>query len=177
VKSGLWNSSSETISISVTGLSVGQYNFTIIVYDVGGNTVSDIVWVTVSDATPPEWLDLVTDQYLEYGEGLEYQLSAFDVSGIDHWSLNDTMNFYVSTSGLITNKTALNSGQYGLLITVLDPYGNELSAELTVFVGEVTTTTTTSRFDDINPILVYIAGAALAGASIVIIVVVFFKKR
>jgi len=177
VKSGLWNSSSETISISVTGLSVGQYNFTIIVYDVGGNTVSDIVWVTVSDATPPEWLDLVTDQHLEYGEGLEYQLSAFDVSGIDHWSLNDTINFHMSTSGLITNKTALDSGQYGLLITALDPYGNELSAQLTVFVGEEITTPTTSRFDDINPILVYIAGAALAGASIVIIVVVFFKKR
>jgi parallel beta-helix repeat protein len=158
-------------------LVVGVYGLQVSVNDTLGNVLSDEFTIFIVDTTLPEWLVPVTDQHLEYGEGLEYQLLAFDISGIDHWSLNDTMNFHIGTSGLITNKTALDSGQYGLLITVLDPYGNELSAELTVFVGEEITTPTTSGFGDINPILPYIVGAVLAGASIVIIIVVFFKKR
>ncbi|MFW9964355.1 MAG: hypothetical protein ACFFCX_12365 [Candidatus Sifarchaeia archaeon] len=67
VKSGLWNSTSETISVSVTGLSVGAYNFTIVVYDVGGNSVSDIVWVTVSDATLPT-IDTPIDRSIDEGQ-------------------------------------------------------------------------------------------------------------
>jgi hypothetical protein len=66
-KSGLWNSTLETISVSVTGLSVGLYNFTIIVYDVGGNSVPDIVWVTVSDATPPT-IDTPFDRQINEGQ-------------------------------------------------------------------------------------------------------------
>ncbi|MHA2198793.1 MAG: hypothetical protein ACXABN_02890 [Candidatus Thorarchaeota archaeon] len=71
VKSGLWNLTSETISISVTGLSVGTYNFTIIVYDVGGNSVPDIVWVTVSDASPPT-IDTPIDMQIDEGQPGEF---------------------------------------------------------------------------------------------------------
>ncbi|MHA1950277.1 MAG: hypothetical protein ACW987_10415 [Candidatus Thorarchaeota archaeon] len=67
VKSGLWNITSETITASVTGLSVGTYNFTIIVFDIGGNNVSDLVWVTVSDATPPT-IDTPTDRSIDEGQ-------------------------------------------------------------------------------------------------------------
>ncbi len=67
VKSGAWNSSSEPIIISVTGLVIGIYNFTTIVYDVGGNNVSDIVWVTVSDATLPT-IDTPIDRPINEGQ-------------------------------------------------------------------------------------------------------------
>jgi plastocyanin len=44
-----WNSTSETISYSLDGLSVGEYNYTCIVWDAVGNSVSDSVIVTVSE--------------------------------------------------------------------------------------------------------------------------------
>jgi len=40
-----WNGSS--ITVSVDGLELGRYNFTILVKDTSGNSVTDEVWVTV----------------------------------------------------------------------------------------------------------------------------------
>ncbi len=64
-KSGLWNSSSETVTVSVDGLSQGTHNFTIVVVDVGLNWVGDTVFVTVAENTPP-LLDGPSD--IEYDE-------------------------------------------------------------------------------------------------------------
>jgi len=45
--SGDWNSTTEDIVVEVDGHEVGEYNYTIIVADVAGNTASDEVIVTV----------------------------------------------------------------------------------------------------------------------------------
>jgi hypothetical protein len=66
IKSGMWNSSLETITISVTGLSRGTYNFTLAVYDLGGNFVSNMVEVVVTDATPP-LIDTPSDMIIDEG--------------------------------------------------------------------------------------------------------------
>jgi ABC-type transport system substrate-binding protein len=50
LRAGFWNSSSESISLSVDELLPGEYNFTLIVMDAGANWASDSVWVSVSDA-------------------------------------------------------------------------------------------------------------------------------
>ena len=47
LKSGLWNTSTEVISISVDGLETGVYNYTLIVQDCVGNNVSDEVLIVV----------------------------------------------------------------------------------------------------------------------------------
>ena len=44
-----WNASLETISYSLDGLAVGAYNYTCIVYDAAGNSVSDSLIVTVNE--------------------------------------------------------------------------------------------------------------------------------
>ncbi|MHA2221841.1 MAG: hypothetical protein ACXAAO_07255, partial [Candidatus Thorarchaeota archaeon] len=51
VKSASWNSSSETITFTVDGLSPGVYNFSIRVIDIGTNSVTDQVDVTVEAST------------------------------------------------------------------------------------------------------------------------------
>lgn len=53
VKSGLWNSSTEAITISVDGLTPGFYNFTIRVTDIGNNHVTDEVNVFVRTPVTP----------------------------------------------------------------------------------------------------------------------------
>jgi parallel beta-helix repeat protein len=50
-KIGAWNSSTESITVSVDGLAAGEYNYTIVLTDQGGNSVSDSVIVVVTE--PP----------------------------------------------------------------------------------------------------------------------------
>ncbi len=50
-RSGLWNSTGEAITVVVDGLNVGEYNYTLVVYDVRGNSASDEVVVTVHSHT------------------------------------------------------------------------------------------------------------------------------
>jgi hypothetical protein len=47
ISSGDWNTTGEDINITVDGLVIGTYNYTIVVYDQAGNYVSDIVIVRV----------------------------------------------------------------------------------------------------------------------------------
>ncbi len=65
VTGGDWTSSVDEFSISVDGLEIGTYNYTISVVDVGGNTASDEVIVTVQLPT-----NLPTDTLLFIGVGV-----------------------------------------------------------------------------------------------------------
>ncbi|XOB40764.1 MAG: PKD domain-containing protein [Candidatus Nealsonbacteria bacterium] len=53
IDSGTWTSG-VAITINVDGLTVGSYNYTIVVTDAFGNMVSDTVWVTVEDDIIPD---------------------------------------------------------------------------------------------------------------------------
>ncbi|MFX1441153.1 MAG: SBBP repeat-containing protein [Promethearchaeota archaeon] len=66
IKQGMWNSSSENISLSIDGLSIGTFNFTIIVFDEGSNAAIDYVNVTVTEFTLPTINDILD---LSYEEG------------------------------------------------------------------------------------------------------------
>jgi hypothetical protein len=48
IDSGLWNGSN--LAVNLDGLSPGAYNFTIVLYDSSGNSASDSVIVTVTQA-------------------------------------------------------------------------------------------------------------------------------
>jgi hypothetical protein len=93
------------------------------------------------DATGPTWVVTPADQVLAYGQALSYQLQATDPSGIDSWTVNDTVRFTISSSGLLTSTTTLAPGRFGVNITVYDNLNNARSASFTVTVQEQTTTT------------------------------------
>jgi hypothetical protein len=64
---GNWNSATN-ITINIDGLSIGEHNFTITIFDASGNSVSDIVIVTVKDPEIIETLTpdiTITDQLFE----------------------------------------------------------------------------------------------------------------
>jgi hypothetical protein len=92
------------------------------------------------DATGPTWVVTPADQVLAYGQALSYQLQATDPSGINHWTVNDTGHFAISSSGQITSITTLVPGRYALNVTVYDNLNNGRSATFTVTVQEQTTT-------------------------------------
>ena len=49
IASGSWNSSSESLTVLLDGLSVGDYTFVVTLNDTSGNSVSDSVVVTVEE--------------------------------------------------------------------------------------------------------------------------------
>ncbi|MFX1474797.1 MAG: hypothetical protein ACFFCO_04860, partial [Promethearchaeota archaeon] len=120
-----------------TTLPVGVFGLRVTVYDIYKHPLSGTFTVHVQDTTPPIWLVPPTDQTLNYGEALDYQVTAWDLSGIATWSINDTSYFAIDGSGRITGIATLEVDTYGLNVTVIDPYGNQLSATFSVTVVEV----------------------------------------
>jgi hypothetical protein len=56
LKSGLWNDSSESITLNIDGLSEGLHRYILVVYDVRGNNATDSVTVTVRPVTVLPWI-------------------------------------------------------------------------------------------------------------------------
>ncbi|MFX1475220.1 MAG: hypothetical protein ACFFCO_07075 [Promethearchaeota archaeon] len=121
---------------SLVLLNPGLHGLSVYVCDPYANTRWAQFTITVQDTSPPYWVEVPVDQILAYGEGFSYQLCAADCSGIDHWTLNDTVNFAIDDTGLITNATSLALGVYGLVVTAFDPYGHSVNALFTVTVRE-----------------------------------------
>ncbi|MFX1484548.1 MAG: hypothetical protein ACFFCP_15320 [Promethearchaeota archaeon] len=96
------------------------------------------------DTTGPEWTVLPTDQEITEGEAFNYQIGASDVSGIGGYAVNDTDNFAIDSTGLITNVTALLAGDYFLNVSVWDTLGNEVFQIIRITVSPESTTTPTT---------------------------------
>jgi hypothetical protein len=113
-------------------LVVGVYWIEVRAYDPSNNYCEGTLRVSVADTTPPTWTVLPTDQTLEPGASLNYQLLAADLSGVVRWTINDTDHFQISSSGCITSIDSLAPGSYGLLVTAHDPYDNALTGTFVV---------------------------------------------
>jgi len=132
------------------------------------------LWTTVSDSigivdtTAPIWVPAPADKVLEFGEELNYQLNALDLSGIASWAINDTVNFDI-TDGLVTNKVALAPGGYYLSVTVTDNEGNSISGVFTVAVLDSTTVT--------SPVGLFGIIAGLVGVIVILIIFIVVQNR
>jgi hypothetical protein len=114
-----------------TDLSLGLYWINISVNDTFGNTNSVLLFVNITDTTPPIFTDFSNITF-DYRTGFDYDINATDANGVSCFSVNDTINFQINCSGYLENKTAIDLGIYSLNITVNDTYGNERSDSLIV---------------------------------------------
>ena len=160
------------IAADVDGLAVGEYNVTLVVYHISGHWLANQSVLTVVDTEGPTWTVTPQDQVLEYNEPLSYQLQASDPSGIDSWSLNSTLHFAISETGLLTNSSFLAPGVYYLEITVTDVYSNTATFTLKITVNAYVPPT--SQPSDPTVLMLAVGGA---GAAIVIILVVYMIKK
>ena len=103
------------------------------------------------DTIAPTWSITPTDQVITIGVAFSYQVQAVDASGIASYLVNDTVNFTISSTGLITNLTSLVLGAYGLNVSASDQSGNTIFREITITVvaepPPTTTTTSTTTTD------------------------------
>ena len=128
---------------SVVLLSPGSYGFRVYVRDLYGNLQTAFLTVSVQDTTPPNWIVVPTSQTILSGQDFDYQLKAEDLSGIEHWILNDTINFSIDNNGRIVSNQILDLGVYNLNVTIIDSFDNARSIVFSVIVLEFTPTTST----------------------------------
>jgi len=119
--------SGETASVSWSGLSEGTtYQWYVIVSDDIDITISSTWIFTTLDI--PSWVQIPSDQIIEYGDPFNYDINAIDNSGIDYYWINDTIYFNIDENGVITNNTILNVGIYWLEVRAYDPLGQYCTA-------------------------------------------------
>jgi len=163
--SSFFSIDSQGVVVNATFLPANVYVVQVCVNDSRGEVLAGRFTVTVQDTTSPIWLQVPVHQDLRYGEPFSYQLQAFDLSGIASWQVNDTTSFAVNNEGLVTNRTALVPGRYGLLIRATDPYGNSITAAFKVEVAEVPPPPPIPGF----PILAAILGVIIATTATAIL--------
>jgi hypothetical protein len=144
VKSGLWNSSSETITLSADGHTPGIYNYTLVVTDIGGNSARDVVLVTVYDSTFPQIDDQPDFSYSEGSEGNIITWSPTDTNPSSYEIYLDDVvvksGLWNSSSEPITISVDGHSlGIYNYTVVVIDT-GNNLKRDVvlvTVYDGAI----------------------------------------
>ncbi|MBS3795816.1 MAG: hypothetical protein KGY80_13005, partial [Candidatus Thorarchaeota archaeon] len=140
------------INISVDGLAIGAYNYTLVVYDGSGNSASDTVIVTVVDSTPP---------VIGSPADVEYELGSTEHNIT--WSGSDE---HPESYELLRNGTAIDSGDwsgseivqsiddlavgvYNYTLVLIDEYDNTATDTVMVTVVD-TTPPSIDRPDDIE---------------------------
>ncbi len=91
------------------------------------------------DPTPPDWLEPLVDQHVEYHFTMvEFQYD-LNITSIDPmlWSLNSTL-FNIDSDGVVTLDSYLPIGVYSLEVTVSNPYGNQLVGSFQIFIADIT---------------------------------------
>ncbi|MGY5871345.1 MAG: hypothetical protein RTV72_03780 [Candidatus Thorarchaeota archaeon] len=111
----------------------------------------------------PVWVDLPTDQILEYAEPLSYQMNATLTPATHSWWLNDTLNFGIDGNGLIRNTTIVPVETYGIQVSANDTWGRIISQEFSITVQDtvfpVWTTSITNQEEEFGHRFEYIIGA------------------
>ena len=121
---------------NATSLAVGTYGIHLYASDVWGQINDTTFKVTVVDTKAPTWVNIPDNATIEYGGVLEIQLSATDPSGVSHWSVSDTENFAVDSTGHLLSSPEVEPGFYSIMVTVYDIYSNGRSGAITINVTE-----------------------------------------
>jgi parallel beta-helix repeat protein len=170
----LFSVDNEGVVTSRITLPVNIYGLEVVVTNIYGYSLRGSFKVRVQDTIAPHWIIEPSDQVFQHGEGFDYQLPVADLSGVAHWTLNDTSHFTLTTAlyhegstARIINAIPLDPGVYGLNLTVYDPHGNRLSAFFSVIVEAEATSAIPGSID---PVMTLALGAGMGGAAVIVIV-------
>jgi Concanavalin A-like lectin/glucanases superfamily len=139
ILNGTMDISGNIANRSVTLAQPGIYQFLANCSDASGNyNDTSITSITVTDITNPYFNETPTDRTVIYKTPFYYKLNASDNVAIDTFSINDTVNFRISKSGLLENNTELAVGTYSLAISVNDTSNNVNTSLITITVIDIT---------------------------------------
>jgi len=122
------------VIINIGQVPVGVFWLEVRAFDPYGYYCTVDIKITVQDTTDPTWDVTPVDQDLEFGDVLNYDLDASDLSDISLYWINDTSNFNIDSNGVLTNTSILNPGTYWLELRAYDQYDNFCSGIIKIIV-------------------------------------------
>ncbi|MHA1614545.1 MAG: right-handed parallel beta-helix repeat-containing protein, partial [Candidatus Thorarchaeota archaeon] len=156
------------IAVDVDDLAHGSHSVELVVYHVSGHFLGNASTADVADQTPPSPIEGPIHITITVGENVSAQYTSEDPSGIDHWGVNNTVNFAIDASGVLTNLVDLPVGEYVVQISVSDVHDHVTSFDVTITVVAATG-------GELPTSLILAIGAG--GAILVLVVIVIVKKR
>ncbi|TFG03831.1 hypothetical protein EU538_13005, partial [Candidatus Thorarchaeota archaeon] len=123
---------------NVSVLPVGEYPLLIWANDTAGGVLAAEFTVSVHDTIPPDWIETPTDQFLEAGDVLNYDINASDPNGLSKWMLNVTTAFSIDSEGVVRTPLRLPVGEYHVEVSVSDVHNNWRSHIFAVTVEDTT---------------------------------------
>ncbi|MHA1654216.1 MAG: right-handed parallel beta-helix repeat-containing protein [Candidatus Thorarchaeota archaeon] len=143
--SGSWNG--EQITVSIDGLSLGVYNYTIVVHDEAQNSISDTVIVTVVDGTAPVVSHPDDVEYVEgsRGHSITWVLSDAHPATYELYRNGTLVGSGTWASGeIMVSVDGLNVGTYNYTLVANDEAGHSTSDTVFVTVTPANTTSSTT---------------------------------
>ncbi|MHA2274653.1 MAG: NosD domain-containing protein [Candidatus Kariarchaeaceae archaeon] len=140
IKNGSWTSF-ETVYVTLSGLMLGNYNYTIVFNDTDNNFKTDTVIVTVYDITPPSINGSVSYTYMEETIGHEISWNVTDNHPDKYYVLKDSVNIqnstWIANSAITVDVTGLLKNNYTYTLYVNDTSNNinSFSTSVSVFDG------------------------------------------
>ncbi|MHA2028172.1 MAG: hypothetical protein ACW99Q_02180 [Candidatus Kariarchaeaceae archaeon] len=139
IQFGNWNNTNN-ITILLDGLTIGDYNYTVIIQDESGNPISDQLILTVIDQTKPIIQGIPSTSYSEGSPGNIIRWNVSDIhpanytiladgSPIENGNWSTRNNITITIDGLIKgsyeyklliNDTSGNSANHTIIINVID---------------------------------------------------------
>jgi parallel beta-helix repeat protein len=178
IETGTWVSG--LIELNIDGFDEGDYEFTLIIWDIDGNTVNNTVLVRFIDDDVAPVLDSPEDitfytgtlgNILVWNPADEYP-SSYDIA------LNGTSFSLGAWTGsrIVLGLDVLEAGIYDFELTVFDASGSSASdgVRVTVLQTFIPSTSAVTPFD---PGMLIIAGAAIGAGAIVVVVIYYVRKR
>ena len=124
-------------------LALGVYHFNISINDTSNNRNGTFFRLTVQDNVLPRFDPHPTNQTIEYGAQLEYDINATDNIGIHNFSINYSSLFIINGTGGLRNTSAITLGTYSFNISINDTSNNVNWTFFSITVVD----TTIPRFD------------------------------
>jgi hypothetical protein len=116
--------------------------------------------VQFAEDNAPEWDQIPEDQLLQEGDSLIYDVNASDTSGVEY-SINDNVNFNITSEGIITNSSSLSADVYPLEISVYNSFNNSIMATITIRVESIPNSNAIPGFDFITTLFMVLCTSAV----------------
>ena len=128
---------------NATHLHYGVIALNVSLNDSSNNVNSTIIFINVTDTTPSSFSPTPTNQTVQYLANFFYDLNGSDNYNVSSFTVNDTNQFKINSSGGLTNVSNLHYGVIAVNVSVNDTFNNTNSTIIFVNI----TDTTLPRFD------------------------------
>ena len=108
------------ITVGFTGANLAYYDPLLVDYI-----------IQFAEDNAPQWDRIPGSKTIYEGDSFFYDVNASDTSGVDY-SIDDTVNFNITSEGIITNLRSLSAGVYPLEIRAYNPFNNSVTTGINI---------------------------------------------